>query len=149
MDDLAQVITFYECSVRGCQDTVARVVSCGPQVHGYACLFDEEAYDVHVQVEEPFVPPVENGEKFVLIVLEIGGCHVCRCDGPLVLLEPRLGPVNLDFRYRLLMGPAFMNDGEGECLYSVSSIEAASVAVGLLLEVLAGFYINDGRRQLW
>ena len=36
-----------------------------------------------------------------------------------------------------------MHDGKGKCLHSISSVETASVAVGLLLIVLACLDIYD------
>ena len=118
------------------------------KIYGDTCLLNEEADDGHVEVEQSFRLTVKYGKEFVLIVFEIRGCAVCGYDGPLMLQEPWFGPVYLDFRYRLFVCAAFMDDWHLKLLYSVCTVEIASVTVRLLLKVFAGFYIYGCRLQL-
>ena len=147
VDGFAQICAWLILSVFA-NDSFAGIVFSYAKIYGDSCLLNEEADDGHVEVEQSFRLTVKYGKDFVLIVIEIRGCALCGYDGPLMLQEPWFGPVYLDFRYRLFVCAAFMDDRHLKLLYSVCTVEIASVTVRLFLEILAGFYIYGCRFQL-
>ena len=113
------------------------------EIHLETDLLYEETQKCEIKIKQLLWLTVENGEQFILVIIEVCRHSICRNDGSLVLKNPRLRIVNSDVRNRLLVGASIVKNRKGKSLHSVCSIESAAVSVGLLLEILAGLDIND------
>ena len=107
---------------------------------------DEKTQQIHVKLQQRLLPGVKDSKEFVLIILEIGRGSVGGYDGAFMLHQPWPGivyahPVNRN------LPSAFMDDRNRQVLNPVGGIEAASVAVGLLLKILTCLDIDHRRNQ--
>ena len=123
------------------------VILCKTDIHLEAYLLHEETDKSKIEVKKTLMPAFKDSEELILIIFEICRHAISRHNGPLMLLHPRGLVIYLYLTDRQLMGSALMNDRERKGLDTFRAIEPATVAVRLLLEVLAGLDINDRRRQ--
>ena len=126
---------------------LAFVILCKTDIHLKAYLLHEKTDQSKIEIKKTLIPAFKDSEELILIILEICRHTISRYNGPLMLLHPRGLVIYFYLTDRKLMGSALVNDRERKGLDTFRAIEPATVAVRLLLEVLAGLDINDRRRQ--
>ena len=124
------------------------VAFCEADVGRDAC-FGEEILDYQkIQLEKSLRTGVQDREELIFVIVEIRRGLIRRGDRPFRFQHPGSRVIHFDLGDRQLMG-ALMDDGEIEISGAVSGEDPATVAPGLLLVVLAGLNINDGRNGVF